>query len=132
MFLALILSYFGSTLANQSCENPYCPPGSTLEEGQWCWWLAEPGSYWVCNGTDVVDPTFDECVNAYPYTNQPCAESHRELPYHGMLQCVEVYNQTESECPQGYTLDVPGEGGWTCDMWTEPLCNTTQFISHTT
>ncbi len=122
MFLLGLLAFaFSYTI----CDQPYCPPGSTLEEGQWCWWLAQPGSYWVCNGTDMFDTTRDECVSAYPYMQEPCKNNYTIMTYNDTLMCVEFYNQTESECPQGYTLDVPGEGQWTCDMWTTPLCNQT-------
>ena len=114
--LGLVFSY-------TICEHPYCPPGSSLEEGQWCWWLAQPGSYWVCNGTDHFDYNTEECVNAYVYNKEPCKNNYSLTTYNNTLMCVEYYNQTESECPQGYTLDVPGEGRWTCDMWTTPLCN---------
>ncbi len=76
----------------------------------------------VCNGTDVFDQHYNECVNAYPSNKPNCTQNHTFMKYNNTLMCVEFYNQTYSECPQGYELDVPGEGSWTCDKWTPIQC----------
>ena len=132
--LAIILATIALFSGTMSCNSPYCPQGSSIitdcfgKNEPCCWWLAEPGSYWVCNGTDVFDQHYDECVNAYPTNTTKCSTNHTFMKYNNTLMCVEFYNQTVSECPQGYELDVPGEGSWTCDKWTQVQCKNTEKV----
>lgn len=130
-----LLVFFCLFAFGESCNSPSCPQGSSIINNCYggnepcCWWLAEPGNYWVCNGTDTFDTRKDECVNAYPSNTSNCTSNHTFMKYNNTLMCVEFYNQTESECPQGYELDIPGEGRWTCDMWTPVICNDTTISS---
>jgi hypothetical protein len=124
-----LIAYAAIVALATACLQPYCPQGSSIITNCYgnstacCWWLAEPGTYLVCNGTDTFDSHIHECVNAYQSNEPECSANHTYMRYNNTSMCVEFYNQTYSDCPQGYVLDVPGEGRWTCDMWTPVLCS---------